>query len=87
MILMDVQMPVMDGCEATARIRQQERESGHHTPIVAMTAHAIKGDRERCLDAGMNGYVANPIRTSELFAAIAAAISENSRSTGCGVQA
>jgi CheY-like chemotaxis protein len=74
LVMMDVQMPVMDGFEATARIRQQEKETGRHLPIVAMTAHAMKGDRERCLDAGMDGYVAKPVQREDLFAAIAAAV-------------
>jgi signal transduction histidine kinase/DNA-binding response OmpR family regulator len=73
LVLMDVQMPVMDGFQATARIRQQERVTGQHMPIVAMTAHAIKGDRERCLEAGMDGYVPKPIQVQNLFSAIAAA--------------
>ena len=65
-ILMDVQMPIMDGMEATRAIRELERESGTHTTIVAMTAHAMKGDREKCLAAGMDEYVAKPIRLSVL---------------------
>ena len=69
-ILMDVQMPVMDGLQATVAIRERERLTGGHIPVIAMTAHAMKGDRERCLSAGMDGYVAKPIRPNELFEAI-----------------
>jgi PAS domain S-box-containing protein len=72
MVLMDVQMPELDGFEATARIRQQEKSRGGHLPILAMTAYAMKGDRERCLAAGMDGYVAKPIQPEELYGAIAA---------------
>jgi CheY-like chemotaxis protein len=68
LVLMDVQMPEMDGFEATAAIRESERGTGKHQPIVAMTAHAMKGDDRRCLDAGMDGYLAKPIRGEELFA-------------------
>ena len=69
-ILMDLQMPEMNGFEAVAAIRANERESGEHIPVIAMTAHALKGDEEACLAAGMDGYVSKPIRTSELFATL-----------------
>ncbi len=74
LVLMDVQMPEMDGLEATVAIRTRERQTGKHLPIVAMTAHALKGDRERCLDAGMDGYCAKPIRASVLFDTIGTAM-------------
>jgi CheY-like chemotaxis protein len=69
-VLMDVQMPEMSGLEATAAIRERERRSGTHVPIVAMTAHALPADRERCLQAGMDGYLAKPIHADELVAAV-----------------
>ncbi|HLK04599.1 MAG TPA: PAS domain S-box protein [Candidatus Acidoferrum sp.] len=71
LILMDLQMPVMGGLEATQRIREQELAVGKHTPILAMTAHAMKGDEEKCLEAGMDGYVSKPIRVELLKSEIA----------------
>ncbi|MDA0746834.1 MAG: ATP-binding protein [bacterium] len=69
LVLMDIQMPIMDGFESTAAIRAQETNS--HIPIVALTAHAMVGDRERCLEAGMDGYLSKPLQASELVEAIA----------------
>jgi PAS domain S-box-containing protein len=70
LVLMDVQMPDLDGLEAAAAIRAQERNTGRHLPIIAMTAHAMKGDQERCLAAGMDGYVTKPMKAADLYAAI-----------------
>jgi CheY-like chemotaxis protein len=69
-VLMDVQMPEMDGLCATAAIRAREGASGGHIPIVAMTAHAMEGDRDRCLRAGMDGYVTKPVEADRLIAAV-----------------
>jgi CheY-like chemotaxis protein len=67
LVLMDIQMPVMGGFEATAAVREMEKGTGKHIPIVALTAHAVNGDRERCLAMGMDGCMAKPIRPEELF--------------------
>jgi CheY-like chemotaxis protein/HPt (histidine-containing phosphotransfer) domain-containing protein len=70
LVLMDLQMPEMDGLQATAAIREKEKGTGRRVPIVAMTAHAMKGDKERCLAAGMDAYLSKPIRTQALFEVI-----------------
>ena len=71
LVLMDLQMPEMDGFEATAAIRARERAGTlPRLPIIALTAHAMQGDRQRCLDADMDGYVAKPIKPVELFEVI-----------------
>jgi len=80
--LMDLQMPEMDGLEATAAIRASEEGTGRRLPIVAMTAHAMKGDRERCLRAGMDAYVSKPIQAGDLFEAIDAATGATSGGAG-----
>jgi CheY-like chemotaxis protein len=71
LVFMDVQMPEMDGFEATEFIRAREKRIGGHIPIIAMTAHAMRGDRERCLEAGMDGYISKPIRAKEVLETIA----------------
>jgi two-component system sensor histidine kinase/response regulator len=73
-VLMDVQMPEMDGLTATRRIRKNEEETQRHIPIIAMTAHAMVGDKERCLAAGMDGYLSKPLHPKELFAVIEDAV-------------
>ena len=70
LVLMDVQMPVMGGFEATRLIREAEQASGRHIPILALTAHALAEDEERCLAAGMDGYIAKPIHLSALAATL-----------------
>lgn len=85
-VLMDVQMPNMDGFQATAAIRERERDTGGHIPIIAMTAHAMRGDRERCLAAGMDGYVSKPLRSEEFYAAIESWLVEDEQSTKGGLE-
>lgn len=80
-ILMDVQMPVLDGLDATKRIRDLERNTGRRIPIVAMTARAMKGDRERCLESGMDEYVSKPVRKKELHRALSDLLAKASSST------
>jgi len=70
LVLMDVQMPEMDGLRATVAIREREKASGKHMPIIAMTAHAMASDKDNCFEAGMDGYLSKPINTEELFATL-----------------
>ncbi len=84
-VLMDLQMPAMDGFEATATIREWQKNTGARTPVVALTAHTMKGDRERCLEAGRDDYISKPIDNEELFRIIerlAIPASGNRRSWG-----
>ncbi len=84
-ILMDVEMPVMNGMEATAAIREYEQKSETHIFIIAMTAHAMVGDKEHCLSAGMDGYVSKPLRAEELFATLEQ-VAQQGKSTAMGQQ-
>jgi two-component system, sensor histidine kinase and response regulator len=83
-VFMDVQMPEMDGLEATAVIREKEKISGKHQPIIALTAHAMKGDREKCIAGGMDGYLTKPIRPQELDDLLENYISRRAGATATG---
>ena len=79
LVIMDVQMPVLDGVEATRMIREHERETGGHVPIIAMTAYAMSGDRERFLAAGMDDYIAKPVDMAALLGIILQAFKDKDR--------
>ena len=81
LVFMDVQMPEMDGLTATRNIRESEKQTGTHIPIIAMTAHAMKGDKERCLEAGMDGYIAKPVSSREIEEMIAKALDAKTEET------
>jgi two-component system sensor histidine kinase/response regulator len=84
-VLMDVQMPEMDGFEATAKIRTREASAGGHIPILAMTAHALQGDRERCLAAGMDGYLAKPIHPDQLIELVESSVPKRQDAPAAGL--
>ncbi|MFN0151344.1 MAG: response regulator [bacterium] len=86
LILMDVQMPEMDGLEAAATIRENEKQTGGRTPIIGVTAHAMEGDRDRCIAVGMDGYVTKPIRPDDLFGAIRRVLAEAAAATAASTQ-
>jgi CheY-like chemotaxis protein len=88
LVFMDVQMPEMDGLTATRNIRGREKKTGFHIPIIAMTAHAMKGDKERCLEAGMDGYISKPVSGKEIEDMISTiAVTETATPTLIEVQA
>ena len=75
-VFMDCQMPEMDGFDATMEIRRREKENGGHIPIIAMTASVMQGDRERCLESGMDDYIAKPVQPEEVKASLARWVGE-----------
>jgi CheY-like chemotaxis protein len=81
-VLMDLEMPEMDGLAATMAVRQHEETTQAHVPIIAMTAHAVKGFRERCIEAGMDGYISKPIQPAELYRALESAAARASPPAG-----
>ena len=84
LVLMDVQMPEIDGLTATMRIREMEKQTGGHVPVIAMTAHAMRGDRERCLESGMDDYVPKPISSATLLEAIRRVLPVTEKQTASG---
>ena len=81
LVLMDVQMPEMDGLSAVREIRQRERATGRHLPVIALTAHAMQGDAERCLEAGMDSYLPKPINPQQLAEAIEVLVDGTSKAS------
>jgi signal transduction histidine kinase/DNA-binding response OmpR family regulator len=85
LVLMDIQMPEMDGLEATVAIRERERTTGYHLPIIAMTANAMMGDKERCIQSGMDGYVAKPLAIKDLLSTVEAVLKQTETFTSPSV--
>ena len=83
LVFMDVQMPEMDGFEATVEIRKMERATGRHVPIIAMTAHAMQGDRDRCLSVGMDYYISKPVSRDELIKTMQSAMQGQIQAAAC----
>jgi len=84
LVLMDIQMPDIDGFQATAAIREGEEASGKHIPILALTAHAMAGDRHRCIQAGMDDYISKPIQPSDLWRAVECLLAHFADKSNCG---